>query len=546
MLDGLRVERPTLGGRQQDHPRQVRRDLRAVLGRPRVRGLRPRAIRRRVGAPRSGPRRAGSRVATPSRTRTSSGVLDELAAERAHGHHKNLVVAATGTGKTVVAALDYARLRKEWGDATLLFIAHREEILARASGRFRAVLRDGALRRDARRRSTPDQLDARVRDDSVARTGSGSKDLDPTRTTSSSSTSSTMRPRTPTTALLAARPTARCCSGSRRRRNAPTARACSHGSTGASRRRSASGRRSTVGLLSPVPVLRDRRRHRTQRASTVRAAPLRRRAQLERPVHGGPHVARTRARGKPRTRSPTPRDACARVLRGRRACASSWRPVSTSRGVPAVAVTAGVRARRTRDALRKLADGESTSCSAVDLFNEGVDVPAVDTVLFLRPTESATVFLQQLGRGLRLGERQGRAHGPRLHRRRASEVPVRRPLPRARRRHARGGPAFDRGRLPVSAGGMRHPSRSAEPGGGARNVRAALASNWRSMAEDLAHLGDVRMPVFLADADLELEDLVLARRAIVPRAQACCGASARRGGDAPVACVRTDAARRRR
>ena len=38
----------------------------------------------------------------------------------------------------------------------------------------------------------------------------------------------------------------------------------------------------------------------------------------------------------------------------------------------------------------------------VDLFNEGLDLPSVDTVLFLRPTESATVFLQQLGRGLRL------------------------------------------------------------------------------------------------------------------------------------------------
>ena len=38
---------------------------------------------------------------------------------------------------------------------------------------------------------------------------------------------------------------------------------------------------------------------------------------------------------------------------------------------------------------------------AADLFNEGLDIPDVDTVLFLRPTESATVFLQQLGRGLR-------------------------------------------------------------------------------------------------------------------------------------------------
>src|SRR5690606_17990283 len=40
----------------------------------------------------------------------------------------------------------------------------------------------------------------------------------------------------------------------------------------------------------------------------------------------------------------------------------------------------------------------------VDIFNEGVDIPEIDTALFLRPTESLTIFLQQLGRGLRLAE----------------------------------------------------------------------------------------------------------------------------------------------
>lgn len=40
----------------------------------------------------------------------------------------------------------------------------------------------------------------------------------------------------------------------------------------------------------------------------------------------------------------------------------------------------------------------------VDIFNEGVDIPEIDTILFLRPTESLTIFLQQLGRGLRLAE----------------------------------------------------------------------------------------------------------------------------------------------
>ena len=52
-------------------------------------------------------------------------------------------------------------------------------------------------------------------------------------------------------------------------------------------------------------------------------------------------------------------------------------------------------------ALRDLADGKVKVVFSVDLFNEGVDVPTVDTLLMLRPTESPTLFLQQLGRGLR-------------------------------------------------------------------------------------------------------------------------------------------------
>ena len=56
-----------------------------------------------------------------------------------------------------------------------------------------------------------------------------------------------------------------------------------------------------------------------------------------------------------------------------------------------------------RDSLnRKLAKGEINYLFVVDIFNEGVDIPEIDTVMFLRPTESLTIFLQQLGRGLRL------------------------------------------------------------------------------------------------------------------------------------------------
>ncbi len=57
-----------------------------------------------------------------------------------------------------------------------------------------------------------------------------------------------------------------------------------------------------------------------------------------------------------------------------------------------------------RSAKDKLVKGEIKFIFVVDIYNEGVDIPEVNTILFLRPTESLTVFLQQLGRGLRLSE----------------------------------------------------------------------------------------------------------------------------------------------
>ncbi len=61
--------------------------------------------------------------------------------------------------------------------------------------------------------------------------------------------------------------------------------------------------------------------------------------------------------------------------------------------------------KSTRDNIkRRLINKEINYLFVVDIFNEGVDIPEVDTVLFLRPTESLTIFLQQLGRGLRLSD----------------------------------------------------------------------------------------------------------------------------------------------
>lgn len=70
-------------------------------------------------------------------------MLERLQLERDHGRWRNLVVAATGTGKTVVAAFDYKRVCiQEGGRPRLLFVAHREEILKQALRTYREVLRD--------------------------------------------------------------------------------------------------------------------------------------------------------------------------------------------------------------------------------------------------------------------------------------------------------------------------------------------------------------------------------------------------------------------
>lgn len=70
-------------------------------------------------------------------------ILEELTVERnRHGHWSNLLVAATGTGKTVIAAFDYRNLRDAIGPLKLLFVAHRQEILTQSRDIFRAVLRD--------------------------------------------------------------------------------------------------------------------------------------------------------------------------------------------------------------------------------------------------------------------------------------------------------------------------------------------------------------------------------------------------------------------
>lgn len=73
-------------------------------------------------------------------------------------------------------------------------------------------------------------------------------------------------------------------------------------------------------------------------------------------------------------------------------------------GIPSMFLTGNSPDIERNTAKKRLVSGEVRFIFVVDIYNEGVDIPEVNTVLFLRPTESLTVFLQQLGRGLRLAE----------------------------------------------------------------------------------------------------------------------------------------------
>ena len=97
-------------------------------------------------------------------------MLEDLMVQRdRHNRHQNLVVAATGTGKTVIAALDYAALVRQAGrPLRLLFVAHREQILGQSRATFRAVLKNpsfGEILAGGRR---PEARRPRIRDDPVA------------------------------------------------------------------------------------------------------------------------------------------------------------------------------------------------------------------------------------------------------------------------------------------------------------------------------------------------------------------------------------------
>jgi len=154
-----------------------------------------------------------------------------------------------------------------------------------------------------------------------------------------------------------------------------------------------------------------------------------------------------------------------------------------------------------------LRDGNLQTVFTVDLFNEGVDVPAIDVVLMLRPTESATVFLQQLGRGLRRSANKDVltvldfvGHQSAKFR---FDPRYRKMLGRTRRELERD---IEQD-FPYLPAGCRLELDPVARDIVLDNVRNALPTTWRARVQELRDLGDVSLAEYLHESGLEREDL---------------------------------------
>ncbi|OBK19538.1 DUF3427 domain-containing protein [Mycobacterium asiaticum] len=327
-------------------------------------------------------------------------ILEELDAERTvHDRHRNLIVAATGTGKTVIAALDFRRLTRETHgrDLTLLFVAHRKEILAQSQRMYREVLTDatfGELLVDGQEPSSWRHVFASIQSLSQARLSGIERDhfdvvvVDEFHHAEAASYRRLLDHVNPIELLgLTATP---------ERSDGVDVRDLFDGRVAAELRL---WEALEQNLLCPFHYfgvydgtdLKDIQWRRggydlSALSDVYTADDARVRVVLKELSDKVADIAAMRALGF-----------CVSVEHARY---MAQRFVDAK--VPALAVSAETSASDRRDALKALRDRAINVLFAVDLFNEGLDIPEVDTVLFLRPTESATVFLQQLGRGLRL------------------------------------------------------------------------------------------------------------------------------------------------
>lgn len=337
-------------------------------------------------------------------------ILDKLAAEREiHHRYKNLLVAATGTGKTVVAALDYRRFCQKFGHERkprLLFVAHREELLQQSLATFRSVMRDptfGSLLVGRENHpETIDQLFASIQ-------SFQSKDftkhvpdknyydfiiIDEFHHAAAPSYQSLLSYYEPKILLgMTATP---------ERMDGKSVLPYFDGRIAVEIRLPDAIDRK---LLCPfqyfgVDDTTDLSQIRWTRGG-YDASELSNVYSMEQ------YGAKKRAEW---------------VLEETDRYVTDWNDVTglgfcvskahakfmsdyfNDHDVPSMYLTSDTSDADRKSAEQKLVSGQVKFIFVVDLYNEGVDIKSVNTILFLRPTESLTIFLQQLGRGLRLSE----------------------------------------------------------------------------------------------------------------------------------------------
>lgn len=329
-------------------------------------------------------------------------MLDQLAAERRLGRRRNLVVAATGTGKTVVAAFDYLRLREEEGVAPkLLFIAHRAQILEQALSTFRQVLRDPAFGERLDGDNTPSQYEhifatintvhSRRLVEQLGRHFWRIVIVDEAHHLPAMTFDQFINAVHPHYLLgLTATPERSDGQGLLHYFDSRP-----DGSPAVSLRLWDA---LDQQLLAPFEY------YATADETDLRAVEWGRGfevAQLSNMVSGNTVRARTVVHALQTYVSD---------LSGLKALAfcvnvehaNFMAGFFNRSGLPAVAIT-GVDSQEARTAaVQRLSRGELTIICSCDVFNEGIDIPDANAILLLRPTQSPVIFQQQIGRGLRL------------------------------------------------------------------------------------------------------------------------------------------------
>ncbi len=416
-----------------------------------------------------------------------------------HGHHRNLVVAATGTGKTLVAAFDFRRLRLRYPNPRLLFVAHTKEILLQSVQRFRAVLRDpifGELFVDGRKPDEWNHVFASIQSLHAAKELPESAHfdvviIDEFHHAEAKSYQDLLAHLKPKELLgLTATP--------ERTNGTNVADLFFDGRTAVNLRLwdalednlLAPFHYFGIGYgvdLGQLKFSRGRGYDVRELENVYTADDARVLAVIDAARRQLPDIHTMRAIGF-----------CVSVRH-----AEFMAGRFNKAGLPAMAVSGESSREERREALARLQSGSLRAVFTVDLFNEGVDIPDADTLFFLRPTESATLFLQQLGRGLR--KRQGK---------------VLTVLDFIGRQHSEF--RFDL-RFRALTGGSRRDVERGITGGFTflppgchieldkvarehvlENVRRALALRWDGLANELRRLGSVGLSRFLDETGLEV------------------------------------------